>query len=520
MKHPVRIALVGVAVALVGFGAVYVIRTLATPIVLDAPRPAVAPDLVDSLPQMPASVVDASITYDLSSALDSLEVALPRSYGDITQRLQAGTNRRAHFAFAVKRSPFHLRFNGRTVSLSATIEFEGRGWYLPPLGPEMSAACGTGGGPRPRIVATLVSTARITPDWRLRTRTRIGRLEPATDSARDRCRVTPFRIDMTDRVIEATRRLLEQGLSRIDDGVARWDSRARFEQLWRSLQRPLRFTDSVYMTFNPFMAQLGPIGATGDTVVAALRLIASPQVVTGPYPNEFELMKPMPRLESGGRVGSGAQVLLEGSLSSPVGSALLRKVLVGREVVQAGRRLTIDDVEVFGIGGGRIALGVNVSGAVRGWIYFTGSPRLDRTRRELHVPDLDVDVGSQNLLVRGLEWLSGAEIRDFLRERARVSEAELLGRLRKLAEQGINRRLSDGIMLSGKVHSAEATSVRATAADLRVGATADADIRLSISKAPALPRPPARHRRSAANNNTGQEPSSAAWSHSSGCDPS
>lgn len=468
----------------------YAYRTLTSPLVIDAPPPAVLPDLPDTADPLPASVVEAPITYDMSDALDSLERAIPRRFGDITQKLQAGNNRRAHFAFAVSRTPFRLRLEGRTVSLSSTIEYEARGWYLPPIGPEISAACGTGGVPRPRITATLVSSAQITPDWRLRTRTRIGRLQPVSDSARDRCRVTPFRIDVTDRVLAATRGILDQGLRRIDEGVAGWDSRSRFEQLWRVLQRPVRFTDSVYMTMNPYSAQLGPLTARGDTVIARLRLVASPRVVTGPYPNEFELMKPMPSLGPRTNVGEGAHVQLEGTLAYPVASALLRKALVDREFQQAGRRLVVRDIEVRGIGGGRVALGVTVAGAVRGRLWFTGTPALDRERRELIVPDLDVDIGSANLLVRGLDWLKGDEMRNFLRARARVSEAELIGRLGRMAEQGINRTLTEGIVLSGQVQRAAATSVRATVQELRVRARADANIRLDISKAPSLPRAP------------------------------
>lgn len=470
---------------------VYVYRTLTTPFSINAPPPEITADIPDSTPPIPASVVEAPITYDMSDALDSLERAIPRQYGDITQRFQAGNNRRAHFAFAVSRAPFVLRVEGRTVSLSTVLEYEARGWYLPIIGPQMSAACGTGGVPRPRIAATLISTANITPDWRLRTRTRIGRLEPVTDSSRDRCRVTPFRIDMTDRVVQATRQLLDMGIDRIDEGVANWDSRTRFEQIWRNLQRPVRFTDSVYMLMGPYSAQLGPITANHDTITARLRLVASPRVVTGPYPNEFELMKPMPRLGPMANVGEGAHVQLEGSLAYPVANALLGRVLVGREFEQAGRKLRIDAVEVMGIGGGRLALGVTLSGAVRGRLWFTGTPALHLQRRELHVPDLDVDVGSANLLVRGFDWLQGEEMRDFLRDRARVSEAELIGRLRVLAEQNINRTLTDGIKLSGQVHRAEATSVRASVAEIRVRAMAVANLRLSIDKAPSLPRPPA-----------------------------
>jgi hypothetical protein len=489
--HPIWRAIAVAFLILLGAAGVYTWRTLTNPLAIDAPAPAVIADLPDSVPPLPASVVEAPITYDLSSAMDSLERAIPRTYGDINQRMQAGNNRRAHLAFAVSRGPFQLRVDGRTVSLSTVVEYEARGWYLPLIGPEMSAACGTGGVPRPRIAATLISTADITPDWRLRTRTRIARLEPVTDSARDRCRVTIFRIDVTNRVVEATRRLLEQGLKSIDDGVARWDSRSRFEQLWRNLQRPVRFTDSVYMIMRPFSAQLGPISAKRDTVIARLRLVASPSVVTGPYPNEFELMTPLPRLGPLSRVGDGAHVQMEGSLAYPVARAILRRVLIGREFEQSGRVLKVADIDVMGIGGGRVALGITLKGAVNGRLWFTGTPQLDRERRELHVPDLDVDVGTANLLVRGFDWVKGEEMRNFLRARARVSEAELLGRLSELAEQGINRTLTEGIVLSGQVHRAEATSVRASVADLRVRALAEANIRLSISKAPSLPRPPA-----------------------------
>lgn len=479
-----------VLLALLGYAGLYVYHTLSNPLRLDAPEPIAVADLPDSSPPLAASIVEAPITYDLTSAMDSLERAIPKEYGDIAQRMQLGTNRRAQFAFAVARSPFELKVEGRTVSLSTVVEYEARGWYNPVIGPTISAACGTGGVARPRIAATLISSVEITPTWRLRTTTRIGRLEPVTDSMRDRCRVTPFRIDVTERVLVAVRSLLEMGLGKIDEGVANWDSRSRFEQLWRTLQRPVRFTDSVYMVMAPFSAQLGPITARRNTVVARLRLVASPRVVTGPYPNEFELMKPMPRLLPLGRIGEGAHVQLEGSLAYPVAKALLARVLVGREFQQAGRSLKIKDIEMKGIGGGRVALGVTVSGAVRGRLWFTGTPALHRERRELFVPDLNVDVGSENLLVRGFEFLKGEEMRNFLRSRARVSEADLIERLRLLAEQGINRTLTEGIVLSGKVLSAEATAVRASIADIRVRALAEATIRLSIDKAPSLPRPP------------------------------
>ena len=481
------LALAGVVAAV---GAGLVVMRLLQPIVLDAPLPAIGPDAPDSANPVRVSVVEAPISYDLRGALDSLEAAVPREYGDMTTRIQAGDNRRAHFAFVVRRSPFRLSVSGTTVSLSTTVEYEARGWYKPVIGPEVSAACGTGGVPRPRIAATLVSTARITPDWQLHTRTRIGRLRPVTREARDRCRVTIFQIDITNRVVDATRNLLRQKLAIIDAGVAHWDSRQRFEALWRTLQRPIRLSDSIYMMINPFSAHLGTIAARGDTVFAPLRLLASPLVESGGRPSDFDFIHPLPKLEMGGPVGQGVDVVMEGTLEYPVAAALLRKAIKGTRIEQPGHVMVVRDVQVMGIGGGRIALGVTLSGAVRGRMFFTGTPSLDRDKRELYVPDLEIDVGTADLLVRGLDWLQGDAIRDFLRDKARVSEAEIIGRLRELAEQNVNRTLSEGIELQGLVHSAQATSVFATIAQIRVRAHAKADLRLSISRAPSLPRPP------------------------------
>jgi hypothetical protein len=219
--------------------------------------------------------------------------------------------------------------------------------------------------------------------------------------------------------------------------------------------------------------------------------MAAPRVVTGPQPNESDLMTPMPQLGPLTQVGDQAHVRLEGTLSYPVAAAMLERVLVGREFQQAGKLLRIEDIDVMGIGAGRVALGVTLGGAVRGRLWFTGTPALNREARMLFVPDLEVDVGSENLLVRGLEFLKGREMRNFLRARARVSEAELIGRLTDLAETGINRTLTEGIELSGQIQRAEATSVTASISELRVRAVAEAKLRLAIDKAPSLPRPPA-----------------------------
>lgn len=458
-------------------------------LVLDAPRPVYLDEPVDSLPPTPLSVVEAPVTYDIQTALDSLEAAIPVDYGDLDTRITTQNNKRLSFAFKLKRQPFQVEVRGTTVRITAIVEYSGRLWYDTPIGPEVRMSCGTDDEPPPRAVLTLESTGSLTRDWNLRTQSRLVDLAPYSDETRDRCRLTFLKIDVTGRIFKEVRKTVDVKLVEFDALVARWPVRPRFEKIWRDLQKPFRLADSVYMAVHPVGAEVGEIGAHGGTAYANLRLYATPRVTTGPRP-QFELA-PLPALETVGRVGRGARVLLDASFDYEVASVMLRKALAGRTLEQGGRRIRIRDVRISGIGGGKVALGVRLGGAVRGRLFLTGTPSFDAATRQIHVPDLDYDVGTAEILVAGYEWLNDVRLRDFLREKARLPDSAVVRRLTRLAHGGMNRPLpAIGTRLSGTIHEAGVVAVRATRDELRVRAIADADLRLAIRRAPSIPRPP------------------------------
>ncbi|MBV6522083.1 MAG: hypothetical protein MNPFHGCM_02228 [Gemmatimonadaceae bacterium] len=476
------------AVAAVLLAAVVIARALHQPIDFEAPLPTIVEDIPDSIAPPAPSSVEAPILYDLGPGLASLENAVPRSFGNIDERLGSAHNSRLHYAFSASRSPFEVSFSDQTVRISTTIEYEGRGWYKPILGPEVSAACGTGNVARPRLRATLTSRVALAPTWELKTRTTIARLEPFGNTTRDRCRVTVFRFDVTERVISATRDVLNRQLATLDRNIAGLDTRARFESWWQKLQVPIRLRDSIFLTLNPKSAQLGTIAANERTVIANVRLTVQPQIVTGARPNDFALMTAIPPLAFGATEGSGMNILMEGVFTYPVATSLLGSALRGREVKQAGRRVVIRDVRLSGIGAGRVALGVDLSGDVTGRVYFTGRPHIDTLTRQVTVPDLEYDVGSSSLLVRGLDWLKGDDLRDLLRERARLPDSAAVGKLIPLAERGMNRQIAEGVVLRGRIDEARGLRVRATTHDVRVYAIAKGSARLTISRDLPAPR--------------------------------
>jgi hypothetical protein len=442
---------------------------------IDAPAPRVTAD-TDTLPSLPTSTLDIPLTYDLSPVVKALNEAVPTKFGDIAERHEVKGQPRMHVAFEATRDPFRVSLDGQTAHLTAIIHYAGKGWYKPPVVGEVSGSCGIG-GERPRLQIEVTSPLRITPQWQLRGKTRIGDIAPPTQANRDKCRVTVFNINVTGRVTDATREILESKRSMIDQKIASVDIRKRFEDWWHLLQQPIPLTDSVWLLINPSAVRMGETVGVKRTLVTALGFSASPRVTTGAKPQA--VFTALPQLYPAA-VGDGLHILLEGVLGYALATQLVEKALVGKIVEGKGQTLVVKDVRLFGIGGGKLALELDFRGTVSGRIYFIGTPRYNPKTNELFVPDLEYDAGSANLLVRGFEWVKHDDVRDYFRDHARWSVGDIMAKGREQLTKGLNRDLATGVKLTADVKEVQALSVRARKSAIHLRARADANARLTV----------------------------------------
>ena len=433
-----------------------------------------------TLPPPPVSVVDAPIALDLRIALGALEQAVPRQFGDLDRQIRHPRNPRQRFAFEARREPFDVALDGDRLAISTVVAYAGRGWYDPPLLPAVSASCGTG-DQRPRVRARVETQLDMTPDWRLRTKTRLTSLAPYSDTERDACRVTAFQIDVTDRVLDGVRGLLRRQLPRLDRELGAWDVRSRLARWYGVLGRPIRVTDSLWLLLRPGAIRYGGLALDDTALVADVRLFATPQLVSGAAP---ELpMPPLPRFDTAqSDVGDSARILLEARIDYATASGLLRDALVGRTFSRWQRRVRIDDVRLVPVGDGRVAFGVRFSGAARGEGWLLGTPALDETTGVLTIPDLDFDVATGDVLVRGLAFLRSEATLAALRAAARIPLTGPIDDLRETVERAMNRELADGVHLSATLTSARVVQVAVLADALVARAETTGAIGLGIDR--------------------------------------
>jgi len=475
-----RIGGLVLASALVGL---FVWRAWLHPIQVAAPEPLLTADLADTLTQVPRSVLIAPIAFDLGPAIAQFEADVPRQFGSLERRIRADSSARASVAFAASRSPFQVHVDGSQIVVETVLEYEGRGWYNLPLVPEVSAGCGSGDDPKPRLRLRIVSTPSFTREWGLHTQS-YAEVARFSDEPRDQCQVTFLDIDVTGKVVDAVREEMTALLGRQDRRVARHDTRRRIERIWRKMEQPLQLTDGVWLLLQPGAANLASFSGAGDSLVALMHLEVRPKIVTGLRPADSTLVTPLPPLRMTADPDSAAalHVVLEGVFAYDAATSLLHKQLVGKVIRMAGRRLRIEDVTLRGIGSGRVALGVTFGGAVQGRVFFTGTPRLDLDARQLTFPDLDFDVGSADLLISGLSWWQGDAVRDLLRTNAVIPDSAALAKVERLAEEWLNRELTDGVRLDVALGDSRGLAVYARREHLIVRALAEGQARLAVDR--------------------------------------
>ena len=86
------------------------------------------------------SRVELPLLVDITTAVNLLEQGLPRKFGNINQRQPVPGKKRAAFAFQIRRDPFRVSVKNDSFVVAATIHYQGKGWYKPPIAPEVGGS--------------------------------------------------------------------------------------------------------------------------------------------------------------------------------------------------------------------------------------------------------------------------------------------------------------------------------------------------------------------------------------------
>lgn len=433
-------------------------------------------------PVLAISELNLPVLYDLEPALAALDRSVPKVFGDLTHRIPHPSLSGVHFAFEAERGPLRVELRGHTVRLTTELSYRARGWYGTPLGTTLTGGCPQGSAPPPRARIVLVAPLELGPDWNLKARPRIESVEPLHAGERDRCRVTPLQVDLTDWLMLTARSEIEDQLTAFDSALAAHDLPGEIERYWALLSGPVRLGEDTWLLLDPVAVRHGGFSRTdegGDTLRLELAIAARPRIVLGPPPRVP--VTSLPPLDEG-FVAEHFQVTVEGNADYETLSELATARLRGRTFRVAGRSLEIRGVAATAAPDGRLAVELHVGGDVEGRLSLIGTPTYDPSLQSLTFPDLKVDVTEGSLLVRTAVWILQTAFPSRLRHQIHWPMEQLFEQGRELADGGLTHELSDDIRLEGAVHSLRVGEVFATGGGIVVRSILGGTARLVIDR--------------------------------------
>jgi hypothetical protein len=439
--------------------------------------------------ELPPSYVAAPVVFNLRPVLAQIEAVVPKKFGSTEKdkRIQVmkGTPD-VWVAPELTRSPFEFGFKDNTLTIGTTLEYQAKAWAKALLLTH-SVSCGTDPKkPKPRIRMALSVTYDLTPDWRLKTTTRVVELKPVSREERDQCEISAAKIDVTQKIADAARGAAEKALVGLDEKLSRVSVAKPIGNIWLTLQRPISISGgTLWLLFQPQAISFGGITATDSTLTARLALLAQPRMLSGARPPDGT--NPLPKLGRGALGSDTAAVQLEALLVYPAATKLIGKALVGKKFGPKWRTITVEGLTVLPAGKGRILLSLQLKGRARGTVNVVGTPHYDQATDTISVKDLAFDVNTEAYLGKAAGWLVSGPLLETVREHAQFPAAALMAEVLELANKNINRELSDGIFLRGALSSAQPLAVQAMREGLVAKAKAAGKLWVEISKEDLIP---------------------------------
>jgi len=421
-------------------------------------------------PVIAESRFDVPLTYDITKVLGKVERAVPTTFGSLDSVHQVGDDPDRHYAYEAERGPFTAFGRDSVFHLRATLTYRARGYYKLPIGPTVSAGCGTSTDHPPRAVVELATPLSLSADWHLVAHARVVRVDRASNADRDRCQVRLLHYDVTDRILDAARHAITDRLPAIDSTIDDVDLTDQVTGWWATLNAPIQLADSVWLLLGPLQFRMGGATGTGHLLTVHVGLDARPRIVTG----VAEPVLPVPPLPplADDTVSDGFHILMEGIVDYGTASAAINDALRGTSVTAEGHTVTVDSARLSPEAGGRLALTVGFHGDAQGTLRLLGVPHFDAVRDAIAVPDLDYDLQTDNPLLNVYAWLRSDALRAVFRAKALVPDAPALAEGRRLLFQGLNRKVGDAMTLATVIDSVAARKIYVTRRGLVVRAEA------------------------------------------------
>lgn len=279
--------------------------------------------------------------------------------------------------------------------------------------------------------------------------------------------------------LQESRKLLT---SEIDKALADMVELKRYAGMaWNEMQKPVLIneTNQIWLKITPQEILMSPFESRGQKLHLTLWLKTGIESYLGTKPAPSNLV-PLPAFKTSAARPNDFNLNIAADATFAKISELARGQLLNKTFQEGKNSITITDLHLYGRNG-KAVFQADVTGSLKGRIYFTGDMVYNAEKMAVEVINPDFDLNTRNALVKSAKWLlHGFIIKKITPYLTYPVKAELDFAMAEANKMLANYSVYDGISLQGKLNTLNVTSLDLVPGAVRLQANLTGNVGLKV----------------------------------------
>lgn len=175
-------------------------------------------------------------------------------------------------------------------------------------------------------------------------------------------------------------------------------------EAWSNIQKPQLVSPEydIWISIRPIAISSSPLQANKGKIIHKLNLKAQSECFTWRPPLMAEV--PLPNLSLTPDKSDDFEIAVHTRMTYPWLNKQARQYIQGKSFESGSRFIRIDSVNIYA-SKDRLIVQTQVSGSIKGTLYFKGIPVYDSVNQCINIRDFDYDLSTRNILHRSANWL-------------------------------------------------------------------------------------------------------------------
>lgn len=253
--------------------------------------------------------------------------------------------------------------------------------------------------------------------------------------------------------------------------------------IWSLVQEPFQLSEdyNTWVRITPTDIYMTPFKSVGQKLNLGLSLYARIESFVGVKPAQLKSI-PLPEFKYVQRPPQQFNINLAADATFEKISELAKQQLLNRTFTEGKNKITITDLAVFGSEGKAIFM-AEVTGSVKGKIYFNGNLVYDPDKKAITVQNPAFDLKTQNALLKSANWLLHGVILNKIAPYLTYSVSEDLESMKAEVNKMLqNYDVYTGVKLNGNLNDLKVMNLNIVPGAIRVVANARGNLNLMVDE--------------------------------------